>query len=57
MTTVSPSAARAAAEPPGRLRTSSLTGRAGVFAVMALLALYTLIPVWWLLVTASKNKG
>lgn len=57
MTTVTPSAARAAAGPPGRPRTSSLTGRVGVFAVMALFALYTLIPVWWLLVTATKNKG
>ena len=57
MTTVTPSAARAAAGPPGRLRTSSLAGRAGVFAVMALFALYTLIPVWWLLVTATKNSG
>ncbi|MFJ8048318.1 carbohydrate ABC transporter permease [Streptomyces luteogriseus] len=57
MTTATPSAARAAAGPPGRPRTSSLTGRVGVFAVMALFALYTLIPVWWLLVTATKNSG
>ncbi|MEV6109623.1 carbohydrate ABC transporter permease [Streptomyces sp. NPDC051940] len=36
---------------------AGLTSRAGVNAVLLLFALYTLIPPWWLLVTATKNKG
>lgn len=39
-----------------------MTGRAGVsrtvvFAVMLLAALYSVLPFWWLLVTATKNEG
>ncbi|MBO0884162.1 MAG: carbohydrate ABC transporter permease [Mycobacterium sp.] len=34
-----------------------LAGRAGVFLVLLLFAIYTLIPPWWLLVTATKDKG
>jgi multiple sugar transport system permease protein len=42
---------------PGPGHSTSLTSRTGAFLVMGLFALYTLIPVWWLLVTATKNKG
>lgn len=38
-------------------RTPLLAGRTGTLAVMSLFAAYTLIPVWWLVVTATKNKG
>jgi multiple sugar transport system permease protein len=39
-----------------------MTGRAtasrtAVFAVMLLAALYSVLPFWWLLVTATKNEG
>ncbi|MFI9172441.1 carbohydrate ABC transporter permease [Streptomyces lincolnensis] len=57
MTTVTPAPARAATGVARRVRRTPLAGRAGVFAVMSLFAVYTLIPVWWLLVTATKNKG
>jgi len=42
---------------PRRVRSVSPMSRTGAFAVMALFAVYTLVPVWWLLVTATKNKG
>lgn len=38
-------------------RTPPLVGRTGILAVMLLFAVYTLIPVWWLVVTATKDKG
>lgn len=38
-------------------RTPPLAGRTGILAVMLLFAVYTLIPVWWLVVTATKDKG
>lgn len=34
-----------------------VAGRVTVFAIMALYAAYTLVPMWWLLVTATKNQG
>lgn len=40
-----------------RKRSVSPTSRTGAFLVMGLFALYTLVPVWWLLVTATKDKG
>ncbi|MCM2416025.1 carbohydrate ABC transporter permease [Streptomyces sp. RKAG290] len=33
------------------------TGRVAVTSVMVLFAVYSVLPVWWLLVTATKNKG
>ncbi|MEU0452966.1 MULTISPECIES: carbohydrate ABC transporter permease [unclassified Streptomyces] len=58
MTTVTPAPASAAtAVAVRRARRTPLAGRAGVFAVMSLFAVYTLVPVWWLLVTATKNQG
>lgn len=41
----------------GVAKGTTLSSRAGVFAVLLLFAIYTLIPPWWLLVTATKNKG
>jgi multiple sugar transport system permease protein len=41
---------------PWRRRRLSFSSRAGAFIVMGLFALYTLIPVWWLIVTSTKNK-
>jgi multiple sugar transport system permease protein len=38
-------------------RSPLLAGRAGILAVMLLFAAYTLVPVWWLVVTATKNQG
>jgi len=38
-------------------RNHAYTGRVGAFIVMALFAVYTLVPVWWLLVSATKNKA
>jgi multiple sugar transport system permease protein len=57
MTTVTPAPATAATGAARHVRRTPLAGRAGVFAVMSLFAVYTLIPVWWLLVTATKNQG
>ncbi|MBO0840485.1 MAG: carbohydrate ABC transporter permease [Sciscionella sp.] len=34
-----------------------LASRGGVFAIMFLFAIYTVLPIWWLVVTATKNKG
>ncbi|MGW1007400.1 carbohydrate ABC transporter permease [Streptomyces sp. NPDC002520] len=34
-----------------------LASRSGVFLVLLLFAIYTLIPSWWLLVSATKNRG
>lgn len=31
-------------------------GQAGAFTVMAVFALYTLVPVWWLVVSATKSS-
>ncbi|MCC9306173.1 carbohydrate ABC transporter permease [Kitasatospora sp. RB6PN24] len=36
---------------------SPLTGRLAVNALLGLMALYTLIPLWWLLVSATKGQG
>ncbi|MFD7639732.1 carbohydrate ABC transporter permease [Kitasatospora sp. NPDC059795] len=36
---------------------SPLAGRLVVNAVLGLMALYTLIPLWWLFVSASKGEG
>ncbi|MFI1092494.1 carbohydrate ABC transporter permease [Streptomyces sp. NPDC020917] len=41
----------------GTERKVPLAGRSGVFLVLLLFAFYTLIPAWWLLVSATKNKG
>lgn len=47
-----------AASSAGRqARSPLLASRAGILAVMLLFAVYTLVPVWWLVVTATKNKG
>lgn len=34
-----------------------MIGRPAMLAVMVLFAAYTLVPVWWVLVAATKNKG
>ncbi|MFE7351881.1 carbohydrate ABC transporter permease [Streptomyces sp. NPDC057543] len=36
---------------------SPLTGRLVVNALLGLMALYTLIPLWWLFVSATKGEG
>ncbi|MFF4762565.1 carbohydrate ABC transporter permease [Streptomyces sp. NPDC001292] len=41
----------------GTARKVPLASRSGVFLVLLLFAIYTLIPPWWLLVSATKNKG
>jgi multiple sugar transport system permease protein len=43
-------------EPDAGLPTP-LAGRIGVNAVLALMALYTLVPMWWLFVAATKGLG
>jgi multiple sugar transport system permease protein len=57
MTAVSSSGVTAARAGMGRQVHTPLATRAGVLAVMLLFAAYTLVPVWWLVVTATKNKG
>jgi multiple sugar transport system permease protein len=57
MTAVSSSGGTAARAGMGRQVHTPLATRAGVLAVMLLFAAYTLVPVWWLVVTATKNKG
>jgi multiple sugar transport system permease protein len=47
----------AATGTPRRRYSVSLASRTGAFLVMGLFAVYTLVPVWWLLVTATKDKG
>ena len=39
------------------IRTASAASRTGAMLVMLLAALYSLLPIWWLIVTATKNKG
>jgi multiple sugar transport system permease protein len=41
----------------GRRTGAPLGSRTAVLAIMLLFAVYTLVPVWWLLVAATKNKG
>ncbi len=36
---------------------ASVAGRTGAMLVMLIAALYSLLPIWWLIVTATKNKG
>jgi multiple sugar transport system permease protein len=57
MTAISSSGITAARAGMGRRVHTPLASRAGVLAVMLLFAAYTLVPVWWLVVTATKNKG
>lgn len=42
---------------PGYALPTPLASRIGVNAVLALMALYTLIPLWWLFVAATKGLG
>jgi multiple sugar transport system permease protein len=41
---------------PWRRRRLPFSSRAAAFIVMGLFALYTLIPMWWLVVTSTKDK-
>ncbi|MFI6741867.1 carbohydrate ABC transporter permease [Nonomuraea sp. NPDC050451] len=45
------------ARPAHKHTVGALTSRAAVLLVLTLFAIYTLVPPWWLLVTATKNKG
>jgi multiple sugar transport system permease protein len=40
-----------------RASSASVVSRSSVLIVMLLAALYSLSPIWWLVVTATKNKG
>ncbi len=55
--TVTPAPAATPVRARRRAHRTPLASRAGVFAVMLVFAMYTLVPVWWLLVTATKDKG
>ena len=51
-------AVRPSPDRPGRRPLSTLMiGRPAMLAVMVLFGAYTLIPVWWVFVAATKNKG
>ncbi|MCX4690326.1 carbohydrate ABC transporter permease [Kitasatospora purpeofusca] len=39
------------------MKATSQAGRAGVIAVLVLAALYSLLPVWWLVVSATKSSS
>ncbi|MFJ5885594.1 carbohydrate ABC transporter permease [Kitasatospora cineracea] len=41
----------------GPHRAANPAGRIGVLAVLVLAALYSLLPVWWLVVSATKDSG
>ena len=55
MTTATMAGRRAGTAKPRR-RDGSAGGRTGAFLVMALFAVYTLVPVWWLVVSATKSS-
>ncbi|WP_414639698.1 carbohydrate ABC transporter permease [Actinocrinis sp.] len=56
VTSSAPNESRSAGAARSPLR-APLVSRTGVFVVMALFAIYTLVPVWWLLVSATKSEG
>ncbi|CAN3985563.1 carbohydrate ABC transporter permease [Kitasatospora purpeofusca] len=39
------------------MKATNQAGRAGVIAVLVLAALYSLLPVWWLVVSATKSSS
>ena len=55
MTTATMAGRRAGTAKPRR-RDGSAGGRTSAFLVMALFAVYTLVPVWWLVVSATKSS-
>lgn len=39
------------------MKTNRLAGRTGVLTVLVLAAVYSLLPVWWLVVSSTKDSG
>lgn len=46
-----------ASRPQRSAREASLASRLGVFALLGLSALYFIVPIWWLVVAATKPAG